>query len=97
MSESTRIAADSAGLLLSGYLGLLLFGVAGLFIGSAFGLCFQSLLKNRIRGFSPPEAGNNLPNATGLHTDSIATKARFKGDCYDTKAVMAAANSLSRA
>ena len=97
MSESTRIAADSAGLLLSGYLGLLLFGVAGLFIGSAFGLCFQSLLKNRIRGFSPPETGNNLPNATGLHTDSIATKARFKGDCYDTKAVMAAANSLSRA
>ena len=29
MSESTRITADSAGLLLSGYLGLLLFGVLG--------------------------------------------------------------------
>ena len=97
MSESTRIAADSAGLLLSGYLGLLLFGVAGLFFGSAFGLCFQSLLKNSIRGFSPPEAGNNGPNAIGLHTDSIATTARFKGDCYDTKAMMTAANSLNRA
>ena len=97
MSESTRIAADSAGLLLSGYLGLLLFGVAGLFFGSAFGLCFQSLLKNLIRGFSPPEAGNNGPNAIGLHTDSIATTARFKGDCYDTKAMMNAANSLNRA
>ena len=97
MSESTRIAADSAGLLLSGYLGLLFFGVVGLFFGSAFGLCFQSLLKNLIRGFSPAEAGNNEPKATGLHTDSIATTARCKGDCYDTKAMMAAANSLSRA
>ena len=41
MSESTRNTADSAGLLLSGYLGLLFFGVAGLFFGSAFDFAFR--------------------------------------------------------
>ena len=98
MSESTRIAADSAGLLLSGYLGLLLFGVAGLFFGSALGLCLQSLFTNLIKYLNPPpEAGDNGPNAIGLSTDSIATTARFRGDCYDTKTMMAAAKSLSRA
>ena len=98
MSESTRITADSAGLFLSGYLGLLLFGVAGLFFGSAFGLCVQSLFKNLIKRHNPPpKAGGNGPNAIGLYTDSSATAAKSIGDCYDTKSVMAAAKSLSRA
>ena len=98
MSESIRITADSAGLLLSGYLGLLLFGVAGLFFGSALGLCLQSLFKNMIKGLNPPpEAGGNGLNAPGLYTASSATTTRYTGDCYDTRNMIAAAKSLSRA
>ncbi len=98
MSESARITADSAGLLLSGFLGLLLFGVAGLFFGSAFGLCLQSLLINLIRRLSPPpEAGDNGSTAIGLQANASATATRFLGNCYDTKTLMAAANALSRA
>ena len=98
MSESTRITADSAGLLLSAYLGLLLFGVAGLFFGSAFGLCLQSLFKNLMKRLTlPHEAGDDGPNTIGLYADSSATTARLVGDCYDTKPIMAAAKSLSRA
>ena len=98
MSESTRITADSAGLLLSGYLGLLLFGVAGLFFGSAFGLCLQSLFKNLIKHLiPPPEAGDNELKAKGLYTDSYAATTRFTGGCYDNKTMVAAAKSLSRA
>ena len=99
MSESTRITADSAGLLLSGYLGLLLFGVAGLFFGSAFGLCLQSLFKNLIKRIDPPppEAGDNGLNAIGLYTDKSAAATRSIEDCYDTKTMMAAAKSLSKA
>ena len=98
MSESTRVTADSVGFLLSGYLGLLLFGVAGLFFGSAFGLCLQSLFKSLIKRHNPPpKAGGNGPNAMGLYTDSSGTTARSTGDCYDTKSMMAAAKSLSRA
>ena len=98
MSESTRITADSAALLLSGYLGLLLFGVAGLFFGSAFGLCLQSLLKNLNRSLSPmPRSGDNGLNAMGLRAGSSATATKFAGDCYDTKNMMAAANALGSA
>ena len=98
MSESTRITADSAGLLLSGYLGLLLFGVAGLFFGSAFGLCLQSFFKNLIKRLNPPpEAGDHGPNAIELNTGSSTTTTRFIDGCYDTKTMMAAAKSLSRA
>ena len=98
MSESTRITADSAGFLLSGYLGLLLFGVAGLFFGSALGLCLQSLLKDLTRRLSPPpEAGDSQPHTLGLHADSPETATRFIGGYYDTKTIMAAASSLSRA
>ena len=98
MSESIRITADSAGLLLSGYLGLLLFGVAGLFFGSALGLCLQSLFKNVIKRLNPPpEAGENGLNAPGLHTAPRAPTARSTGDYYDTKNMIAAAKSQSRA
>ena len=98
MSESTRITADSAGLLLSGYLGLLLFGVAGLFFGSAFGLCLQSFFKYLIKRLNPPpEAGDHGPNAIELNTGSSTTTTRFIDGCYDTKTMMAAAKSLSRA
>ena len=97
MSESRRITADSAGLLLSGYLGLLLFGVAGLFFGSAFGLCLQSLFKNFMKRHNPPpKAGGDGPHAIGLHTYPGATTARSIGDCCDTKDMMVAAKSLSR-
>ena len=99
MSESTRITADSAALLVSGYLGLLLFGVAGLFFGSAFGLCLQSLLKNLNRCLSPmPRSGDYELNAMGVRADSSATTTRFAaGDCYDTKNLKAAANALGSA
>ena len=100
MSESTRITADSAALLISGYLGLLLFGVAGLFFGSAFGLCLQSLLKNLNRCLSPmPRSGDYELNAMGVRADSSATTTRLGlvGDCYDTKNIMAAANALGSA
>ena len=98
MSESRRITADSAGLLLSGYLGLLLFGVAGLFFGSAFGLCLQSLFKRLIKRLnSTPEARGDGPYAKGLYTGSNSTTARYIGDCYDTETMVAAAKSLSRA
>ena len=98
MSESRRITADSAGLLLSGYLGLLLFGVAGLFFGSAFGFCLQSLFKRLIKRLnSTPEARDDGPYAKGLYTGSNSTTARCIGDCYDTKTMVAAAKSLSRA
>lgn len=98
MSESRRITADSAGLLLSGYLGLLLFGVAGLFFGSAFGLCLQSLFKHLIKRLNPtPEARDNGAYAEGLYTGSNSTTARRIEDCYDTKTMVAAAKSLSRA
>ena len=98
MSESRRITADSAGLLLSGYLGLLLFGVAGLFFGSAFGLCLQSLFKHLIKRLnSTPETRDNGPCASGLYTGSNSTTARCIEDCYDTKAIVAAAKSLSGA
>ena len=60
--------------------------------------CLQSLFKDLIRRLNPPpEAGDNRPDAIGLYTDSIATTARFIDDCYDTKTMMAAAKSLSRA
>ncbi len=98
MSESTRITADSAGLLLSGYLGLLLFGVAGLFFGSVFGLCLQSLFKNLTKPLNPtPEAGDKGLNTIGLYTDTSTIANRFTEDCYDTKTTMAAAKSLSKA
>ena len=98
MSESTRITADSAALLISGYLGLLLFGVAGLFVGSAFGLCLQSLLKNLNICLSPmPRSRDDGLNAMGVRADSSATKTRFAGDCYDTKNLKAAANALGSA
>ena len=98
MSESTRITADSAGLLLSGYLGLLLFGVAGLFFGSAFGLCLQSLFKNLTKRLNPPpEAGDKGLNVVRAYTDTSVTTTRFTEDCYDTKTMMAAAKSLNRA
>ena len=98
MSESTRITADSAGLLLSGYLGLLLFGVAGLFFGSAFGLCLQGLLKNLNGCLSPmPRSGDDRLDAMGVCADSSATKTGFVDGCYDTKTMRAAAKSLSSA
>ena len=55
---------------------------------------FKHLIK---RLNSTPQARDNRPYAKELHTGSNSTTARCIGDCYDTKTMVAAAKSLSRA